>query len=295
MSSRDQYTSTVIDYVRRYPQVVRDSVEVENGRSSHRKLRFDLTTGQHMTMTLNAPGNPNHGGTAEAKLQDVRRLLGGPPPDGMKKMSSTICSDVAPAAEHLVGKLSLYRDGRLRFYLPQGVFPDGTSVRIDRLDRELWQLKPDPSAKGAVRSSSAVKDMLVLDTVKQGVGLEPFGVHPMDIVLVDGAAVVSPKPGDRPAIAAPARSKPVAVKNDEGGLSGSADAESLVSASPGSSVVGTEKNVPRVDAPVLIDSVEMRRRLELIREVERTTAYRLVVRATADGERRIAFEAPKIE
>ena len=120
-----------------------------------------------------------------------------------------------------------------------------------------------------------------------------FGASPAEIVEVDGDLLVRSPPETR----LPAEQRATSEKK-------TAALEEQVTVTYPKSEVTTDVGMvvshsihPQITITntTPLDQAEMHRRLELMREVERLTVYRLVIRVAADGARRLTLEAPKIE
>jgi hypothetical protein len=291
--SNDQYSSTVIAYLRRYPQVT-DIEPPDNTRGAHRRLRFRVN-GKAVTLTINAHNNPNAGGSVDLKLQDVRRLLGGPPPEEASKVARSL-ADMDPKTYKPVHTIpcsvSVYRRSganndlnRVAIVVPDDVAVLlGPKTRIVQLDPNAWLLRADPH--GSCRATSAGRAGYKAFIVNTDL-LTRFARSPAEGVWVDGSLHIYSNPTLRRPLNEYYQNppKPTQVAAAEPAPTAPEPAPTAPEPAPTADPVVTMSTIV-----VATTITTMRRLLTEIAAVERASPYRLM--RLADGS--VVWRAPTV-
>lgn len=297
----NRYERDVLAYLTRYPGVT-DAHFVGGG--NHRGLRF-TADGKSCRLTMNSHDSGES--AINLKLQDVRRLLGAPPPDETErdhrsldeltgelvtkaeKLSSPstkttdaaeVISDVAPSWRGSVALLT----SQLVLTIPTDlaeVFGDGPCT-VTRITDDYYRVAhTDKGARFSVSSSRSKKLQIKPGDFLAARGGEPFGSTPADVTLSGGVLRfrLSEEPRgidlkkSHKMMPAPVPVPVAPVKTEE--------------------VRVVEK---QAGSDGVIDHViAARQALQLIAQVEAETVYRLTRVTPKDGEPRWAFVAPRIE
>lgn len=313
------------DYRAGVERLLRDDYRVDALRfddgSQHPYCAFEYS-GRRFRVTLNnlAGRKSDNGNLLAMKLQDIRRLLGTPPPAGedagrerktLTQMTEQLNADAAPllltrpvdnvdrpavgapASVHGVGRVARYAGTwpRLRFELPAAVADawgaEGKKYRVRRTAPRTWEIVTclaDAKSRGKISANAlnAGDPSLWRDEP------EPWGNTPAEYLLVDGTVLCTLARGPLPSVDAEAGRALAAKRTAKRRQRPTADAEVAAPQEVPSPVAAPQEIAPPT-------RVEIAACLAGLRRIEAETPYRLVKLRSKDGAERWVFDAGRIE